>query len=555
MIGARPSRPVRGLAALALLAAGAAPAASPAAPPPASASIEGREGHVVQATAKRAWLDVGSAEGLRAGETLELLRGTAKIPCVVEWLAEHRATCAGKGVQAGDKLVHQRSASGPREQVLRAAPQAAAQVKAEAQSLRVLEQPPVDHAEAAFRRGLPGQVRSEVGVGHYSYFSTDGTPWHQEQLYARMHGEPIAKGITAWVDLSAVGWTQRPDGVNDQPQSLQLHVWELQVTARGEDRRWTGSIGRLLPWRAPGATRVDGAQAGIRSERGDEIGLFGGGIPDVNTLAPDFGSATGGIYWSLERRPGAVVRFVQQQGRIALVSTPALGKRVEGEVTALASLDPRLDLGLGLRAGAGGPLGTALESVRTDLTGHPLEALSLSAGFQWVGTDRPEYSSYPAGAGISTAGGRSRGADLSATWLFGSLSLGAVAGFARDLSTGLRREWAGPEVGLPRLFGDRGGLAAGYREEPGWLPARSAWLQAFARALGPFDLLARATWSQQLRPDAGDDQEVGFYTRLAARLGGLWELRFEGLVQADPRSPSKGLVAGSRLDASAAARF
>ena len=518
----------------ALLAAGAAPL----------------EGRVVQATAKRAWLDAGAAEGLRPGEALELQRGSAKVPCVVEWLAEHRATCVGKGIQAGDRLVRSRPAVEPRAQVLRAPAQATGRLQADADALRALDQPAVDHAETAFRRGLPGQVRSEVGVGHLSFFSTDARPMHQERLYARMHGEPIAQGVTAWVDLTAVGWTKRPPEVYDQPQNLQLHVWEAQLTARSDERWWTASLGRLLPWRAPGATRVDGAQAGVRSARGDEIGLFGGGIPDLNTLAPDFSSATGGLYWSLERRPGSIVRFLQHQGRVALVSTPALGQRVEAEGTVLASLDPRLDVGLDLRAGAGGVLGTALESVRADLTGRPLEQLSVSAGFRWIGAERPEY-----GFTGAKTGGKSRSADLSASWLLGALTASAAGGFVRDLTTGLQRGWVGPELAAPRLFGDGGGLALGYREEPGWFRGRSAWVQAFARALGPLDLLGRISWSQQLRPGLGDDQEVGLFARVAARLGVHWELRFEGLARLDPRSIVTGFAGGSRLDASAAARF
>ena len=73
-------------------------------------------------------------------------------------------------------MVHQRSAAEPRAQTLRAPAEAPALLKAETQALQALEQPPADHAETAFRRGLPGQVRSEVGVGDAPCYNLNVRP-------------------------------------------------------------------------------------------------------------------------------------------------------------------------------------------------------------------------------------------------------------------------------------------------------------------------------------------------------------------------------------------
>jgi hypothetical protein len=102
--------------------------------------------------------------------------------------------------------------------------------------------------------------------------------------------------------------------------------------------------------------------------------------------------------------------------------------------------------------------------------------------------------------------------------------VGASGGFSRDRASKLERSWAGPEIGLPRLFGGRLRLSAGYLEERGWREGRSAWAQVAFRPGARFGLSARGTWTHDSAAVI-DGDEVGLLAALSAELGRGFGLR------------------------------
>src|SRR5260370_42487169 len=95
------------------------------------------------------------------------------------------------------------------------------------------------------------------------------------------------------------------------------------------------------------------------------------------------------------------------------------------------------------------------------------------------------------------------------------LSVGANLGHAGDLQTGLHRTFGGPEFGLRRLFGARGGLLLGYQQEVGHLAGKTAYLQLVVPPFHRLRLLERVSWFQNLAEGSpARSYEAGFYSSL-----------------------------------------
>jgi hypothetical protein len=269
---------------------------------------------------------------------------------------------------------------------------------------------------------------------------------------------------------------------------------------------------------------LDGAQAGWRTEGGSEAGVFGGVVPDAVTLAPSLDHGTFGAYWIGQQSfaPDSTVRFLRHEARVAFLNTADLGQRVEGEALIEARITRSLDAAVNLRAGAGGPGGVGsldtlrLDAVRVDGAARPFDSLSLSGSFRYEGLSIPELD----GPGRVLSGGASRHADAAAAWEpVPALRLSVLSGLSTDLVTHQSRRWIGPEVGLPRLFGDRAGVSAGYFQEHGWAPGQSAWVQVLARSRGVLQVLARISWFRTQGIAPVDLDELGASAAVSAQLG------------------------------------
>jgi hypothetical protein len=185
------------------------------------------------------------------------------------------------------------------------------------------------------------------------------------------------------------------------------------------------------------------------------------------------------------------------------VQSPELGTRGEGTLAA-GLFSRKVDLSAEAQLGAGGESEAPgyLDAFRVDLAARPGERLALGAGYRHTGLEwpeNPEPALFP-GTGDAADG------FVSYDWRF--LRLGASGGLSRDDVSDLDRQWIGPEVGLPRLFGPRGGVSVGYLEERGWVEGRSAWLQAAFRADGGFRVSGRLAYSDD-KSFGIDAEEVG----------------------------------------------
>src|SRR5437870_1787784 len=87
--------------AIALLLAGAALARVKKAP---RQRPEPNTGRVTIVTAERAYLDKGSADGIAAGQTVELAHGKSRVACKIESVATRCSTCVAAVAQAGDRF-------------------------------------------------------------------------------------------------------------------------------------------------------------------------------------------------------------------------------------------------------------------------------------------------------------------------------------------------------------------------------------------------------------------------------------------------------------------
>src|SRR5205823_154710 len=66
---------------------------------------EPNAGKVTFVANERVYLDKGKADGVVAGETLELSHGRFKLPCKVEAVTSRFATCSAPNAQVGDRFV------------------------------------------------------------------------------------------------------------------------------------------------------------------------------------------------------------------------------------------------------------------------------------------------------------------------------------------------------------------------------------------------------------------------------------------------------------------
>ena len=525
----------------------------------AASSTAPIRGSVVFATARTLYLDKGEADGLAPGSAIELHRnGRAVGTCRIAHVARRHASCTGPGA-AGDTFQLADRPPAKAETPPQRPPPLATQGALAAQHRAVLAAGFEKVDFAAPPRGVAAARRFEVRITHATWASTDVGPWHQERLDARIDGAAAFGGFSLWADLSARRWSRRSETVSARPDDpTQLYVWEAALTRRGGPGSLALSLGRVRPWSAPGATILDGAQAGWITSSGAEVGVFGGVVPDLITLAPSVTRGTGGAYFRVEKRgdAGALLRLAREETRLAFTSSPELGQRVEAELLGQLwlvrdlSLSANARFALGDRSAPGG-----LDALRIDLGARPARNFSLSGGFRYQGLSVPERD----GPGTVGYGGAARHADLSAAWDAADwITLSAVSGLSTDLVSSLNRQYFGPEVGLPQLFGALGGASIGYAQETGWSSGHDAWAQIITRTRA-LQLLARLSWFRTggLEPTA--DNEIGGYLHVSAQVGPFVTLRLAalgrlgGVVGGSPFA-STGSRGGS-LDASIAGVF
>lgn len=512
---------------VALALAAALPPVSPLEnPPPVRQRVPG-VGRVLQVTGARAYLDAGADEGLAVGQVLSLWRGEIEFGrCTVEAVGPGSATCTGGVARPGDAF--------------RLGPPPAAEVK-------VVTLPPLPPDDELERRAAavaaaavplvawksppsvptmapPRATIAEVALGDAVWSATGGSTWDVARLDAAVHGAAVGP-LTLDLDLRAERWLSRGVATFRPKEDTRLYVWQAQVGWGSRDGALSLAAGRILPYTVPGATVMDGAMAGLRGA-GWEAGVFGGLVPEPDTLNPDSTRVTAGGFWSLDRRYGKAV-VLRQEGRLAWVRSPELGDRAELEADASLHAGHALDLFAAARGAAGGTVKPSggLDAARLELGLRPFTGLSVTGGVEYGGLAVPWVVQPPA------FGSRNHRADAAVFYDLGAVKVGASGGTSRDAVSSLDRTWVGPEVQVPALFTPRLSLSAGYLEELGWLAGRSAWVQTVARPWDRLRLIARLSWMHESTLSM-DQEEVGLSLTAAAELTQRIGLRFSTLARA-----------------------
>lgn len=448
------------------------------------------DGKVLQTTAARVYLDAGADDGLAQGAEVIFHRAGAEVgQCRLEEVAARSSACAVRGVRAGDTfpLPARAAQEGPKVLPAPATPEALA-----AQAKLVAAAPIATVEYSARARPVESRRAPLVSgeVGELVWVSTSASAFTGTRAAVSVRDAEIGFGLRANLDAQAIRWTSRPDPRFRPKDDSQLYVWQAGVTREPGDDGAAVSVGRLIAWRIPGATILDGAVAGWRLPW-LEVGAFGGLVPDPETLALVTDRSTGGGYWVLDHA-FAKGYSVRDEGRIAVVTSPELGTRLEAETRAAARLGRALDLTGSLRLGFGGEVQApgSVDAARLELAARPVPHLRLAG---WLAYDGLEA---PIDAEPMVLPGHARRAEASATWSQGGvLRVTLLGGTSKDLESGLDRSWVGPMVDLPRLLSAHGGLSLGYLEELGWSDGRSAWIQAVARPWARLRLLGRLSWS------------------------------------------------------------
>lgn len=488
-----------------------------------------RAGAVIYALASRLYLDAGAEEGLASGQVLALSRGGRKVgTCKVTDVSEKHASCVGAGA-VGD--VFPVSPRGAPPAPVRPAPVAPAVLEQRRAAVESAQFTLVDY------KAQPGELARartvDARLAHLTWASSGAGPWQEERADLHVRGAPIGRGFTFDADLSARHWTRRFAPVSFRPDdSSQLYVWEAAVSRRLAGGGAAISLGRVRPWWAPGQFIFDGAQVGYRTAGGLEAGLFGGTVPDEVTLAPSFDRGVLGAYWTVRHLGAAdsLIRYFQHDARVALTQTTDLKRRVEGEGLWRAQITRMFDASADVRLGFGEEQAPgAVDAIRLDGSLRPVDSVSLSGSWRYENLFVSELD----GPGRVLPGGRGRHAEAAASWLPDPrLGLSIVSGLSIDVVNARSRRWLGPEVDLPRLLGDLGGASAGYFQEDGWSPGRSAWVQLILRARQRAQLLLRVSWfrSQDVAPV--DLDELGASAVASVQLTSHISLRISALGRA-----------------------
>lgn len=494
---ASPARARRALATLALGATSLAAAAAPI------------RGSVVYATATHAYLDRGADAGLQPGQALTLRRrATGAARCTVEAVFEHRALCAHQGARQGDVFELPATNAGPTAEAPKRAPRPGdAQLAQAAQSLQSAAFPRVPY------RGVPSAAvtaaRAEVSLDHGTWAATsarDG-PFHGERVDVSLRGLPLAWGLLLSADATAIGWTRKPVSSRHPLGRAQLFVRQVELSRRTLDGGVVVAAGRIWPSRAPGVGVIDGVQLGFGDAKGGwEAGLLAGARPGAISTEPSLAHPVFGLYASHTVSPGGFLHRAQEQARLTFEGGDG-AFRTEGELSARAWLGRIADVGLGVRGVIAPGITFPIELATLDAQLRPWTGWRVAAGARYTG---PTDVAYPRDV-IDRAWATH--ADALVAWEgLDWLGVGVGATASQELGTGTSRAEAGPDLRLPRLFGERGGISGGYRYGVGWLGGHSGHLQTVVAPLPALRLLARASYFSARSPSpALPSPELGLY--------------------------------------------
>ena len=541
---------------------------------PGLASANGGSGGRVQfVTDKRAYLDRGARDGLSAKQSLQLSRaGRAIGSCNVETLADHQATCVGGRLRPGDTFRLNGGAASRKQ---------ASQVSSETREPTAL--PPVV-AEDSLRtraaqiaassiakvefhgvRGFGGRSRATV-TPSITIWRTQSDPngaYSEERIDGAIQVFDVgAPGIRVDATFSAVHWGTPSAANRFRPgQGAQFYLWEAEISKRRREASTVFAVGRVWPWHTPGLTLLDGIQVGRQNDsESAEAGVYAGLIPAALTVYPS-GALAGGAYGALVQTGStrSVFRLARQEARVGVWDASGAGLVVDAEGLAQVWLGP-WNLAGGGRLRRAQALGSAPVIDRAYLDVGARATLSLGAGLhiRYFGAGLPDNATLRAEA--PTLGGGLH-ATMDAHWdPFSWLGFAGFGGVHREKDSGRHETHGAAELRLPRLLGDRGGIAAGAEVEEGWMRARLLYGQVAGNLGDGVHVLVRASASATeftVPQTAANIHEIGAYAHLdgqilsSLRLRAWSLLRVPFLVRGEPTTiPATGTIVGVSLTGS-----
>jgi hypothetical protein len=513
-----------------------------------AAAAPRERGRVTFVTARRAYLDAGSVDGLRAGTVLQLeRRGRPAGECKLDAVADHSASCPA-AARVGDSFALPRLP--PAATPARPAPPPVDETRARA----ALDAAPTGKVEFHGSRSASGALPVlSVSLGSSAFVTIGGGQFDQEHLDLRLSGLDLRfGGFRASASLTALYYVQRPDMPRFRPgDSFQLYVWQTEVESREIGRPFTLAVGRVWPHAAPGLAALDGAQGGWRSRSGDlEVGALAGTVPDAVTLYPTT-RWLAGLYYGATRASAdkdATVRLLHHEARLSLRDVGNGNEQLVLEGLAQLWMAHGFDLGAETRATLGGNDWSvpAIEAARISLGVRPVPALHGFLNLRYLGSLRFDPEGFAPGL---LAAGTWYYADGNLAWDIAHwFSLRAHGGAAaRSDGTTVDREYVGGELAFPTVLG---GLLAGYQQEFGWDAGRTVHLQLATPTMGRVRVVARGSYFEDHFDSTNNLlRELGLYLFGEARLLPSLALRLSAMGRADltrapsTTEPSTGLTA------------
>ncbi|MDP2342058.1 MAG: hypothetical protein Q8O67_13960 [Deltaproteobacteria bacterium] len=473
-----------------------------------------------------AFLDRGARDGLAVGAVIDFTRrGRSAGTCTVDAVADHSARCAfaDKRVVAGpgDRISYERvdpvdtvsSEEGRPGPPARVADAELARARAE---VTAAASPKVVYAKSRKRAGVVVGNRFEVGARARSWvvFGGSDSAFVRPSVDVGVRGGlGFLPGLYASSSLRVQGDVLAPAGErfrNSVP--AELYVWDAAL-GLAPGRGVMGSIGRFRPQKAPGMTVIDGALLGFVGFGGAlEVGAYGGLLPDLITTAPSFDRVAAGAYFGVDAAPIKGLLLLPR-ARVGFLTSSDLRKtRAEAEAQLQTLFTNALAIGASVRlALPGDTAAVVVDAARIDVDAAPISSLRVRAGWRLIGDQPGDLDTgVVADQTLVPAVRAAQHGDLALQWTTTEwLVLGGSGAVAIDDESGLVRGSVGPEVGLPQLFGDVGGLSLGAYEEPGSTWGRSAFVQTNTRPLPGLSWATRLSYFEHEAAFSGGDKLDG----------------------------------------------
>jgi hypothetical protein len=450
------------------------------------------------------YLDKGLADGLAVGTKVRVLQRRKRRAgvCVVEALSQHSARCAGQ-LKAGPRSAVFRAdppAGTPPPTPLPALPADVAQGAAKA--LSELSFTPVPFTGERGRPPFRFPVR--VSARTRSWLAADrvtglGGPktFHRQVVTLAVRGAPLyVDGLRLFANGEVVGAAVSPmDARFRRREPARLNIWRASVRYRPDGGIFSVEAGRMLPFRAPGARLVDGMSASLRLlDDRVELGAYAGLAPEASRLYPRVNTYAAATYAAVDWSLGDVA--LSARGRLGASANLALQARGEAEVALAGGWSRYLQGAAGVRTviESQALLAPWVDLAYAELWSTPGYGLRFSTSYRYNARAFPSFDlGMPAGGAPGAFGFHH--ANLNAGWEpIRFVGARLLAGGAFDHGAFDWRAWAGPEVGVPDLFGTSAWI--GYREEIGTFPARMVTLSGATRVGGVLSVRA-GVWAVQ----------------------------------------------------------